>query len=150
MISLPLTIKKGKFKEEKSLKISIDNNISQLLETPLYTLRLADNYGFLLNNLRFENINETENRINKSQVISNSQGSTARNNELSISGISNNENTFAAELKKTLSQYEPRLENIKVNMTYIGEEKIINISIIGVITSTGEDYSLYKEYRIWN
>lgn len=150
MISLPLTIKKGKFKEEKSLKISIDNNISQLLETPLYTLRLADDYGFLLNNLRFENINEIENKNNNSHGISHSQGGKSRSNELSVSGLSNNENTFAAELKKTLSQYEPRLENIIVNMSYRVEEKIIHISISGVITSTGEDYSLYKEYRIWN
>ena len=58
-------------------------------------------------------------------------------------------NTFAAELKEAVKQYEKRLEDVSVTMTYIREERIIYITIKGVISSTKEDYVFTNTLRVW-
>lgn len=58
-------------------------------------------------------------------------------------------NTFAAELKNTLSVYEKRLENISVAMTYIREKRMIYITVKATISSTQEPYIFTTTINVW-
>ena len=62
---------------------------------------------------------------------------------------SKNMNTFAAELKEAVKVYEKRLEEVAVTMTYIREERLVYITIKGVITSTKQDYLYKSTLRVW-
>ena len=42
-------------------------------------------------------------------------------------------NTFAAELKEVVKNYEKRLSDVAVTMTYIREERLIYVTIKGII-----------------
>ena len=66
-----------------------------------------------------------------------------------ISGSSNNLGTFAAELKRTIQEYEKRLSDVKVSMTYRREERKIYIDIKGVITESGTAYSYSSVINVW-
>ena len=70
--------------------------------------------------------------------------------EKKISGSSRSINTFAAELKAAIGQYEKRLDKISVSMTYIREERLIYITVKGTIISTGEDYKYDQTIRVWS
>ena len=67
-----------------------------------------------------------------------------------ISGSSKSINTFAAELKEAIIQYEPRLDGVTVSMTYIREERQIYITVKGVLKSTKSDYVYKQIYKVWN
>ena len=67
-----------------------------------------------------------------------------------ISGSSKSINTFAAELKLAIEEYEKRLENIAVSMTYIREERQIYITVKGVLAETKEDYVYNQIIKVWN
>ena len=67
-----------------------------------------------------------------------------------ISGTSSNINTFAAELKKAIEEYEKRLSNVSVSMVYIKNQKEIQVNIEGVITETNEVYNYSTSIKIWN
>ena len=58
-------------------------------------------------------------------------------------------NTFAAELKELIKQYEKRLDDVSATMTYIREERKIYITIKGVIISSKEDYVFTTVLRVW-
>jgi predicted component of type VI protein secretion system len=68
---------------------------------------------------------------------------------MKISGSSKNMNTFAAELKELIKQYEKRLDDVSATMTYIREERKIYITIKGVIISSKEDYVFTTVLRVW-
>jgi len=147
-IAIPLRFdKKGLVREEKQ-KISIDESIFLLLTTPRYNNVADPEYGFVFNNMKFEIFDEHEG------VIYNS-GDTIYDNGISgiynkkISGSSKNINTFAAELKEVIKRYEKRLSDISVTMTYIREERLIYISVKGVIVSTKEEYSYNTTLKVW-
>ena len=105
-------------------------------------------YGFVFNNMRFEIFDEHEG------VIYNS-GDTLYENGLrdlyskKISGSSKNMNTFAAELKEAVKDYEKRLDDVAVTMTYIREERLVYITVKGVIVATKEGYLYKSTLRVW-
>ena len=70
--------------------------------------------------------------------------------EKKISGSSKNLNTFAAELKESIRKYEKRLQNPTVSMTYIREERLIYVTVKGIIAVSGEKYQYTTTIRIWN
>ena len=119
-----------------------------LLSTPRYNSIGDPEYGFVFNNMRFEIFDEHEG------VIYNS-GDTLYESGMhdvytkKISGSSKNMNTFAAELKEVVKTYEKRLGDVAVTMTYIREERLIYITIKGIILSTKEDYVFSNTLRVW-
>ena len=131
-LSIPLNVTKTGLAREKKIKKSLDEALYMLLTTPRNNNVCDPKYGFVFNNMRFEIFDEHEG------VIYNS-GDT----------IYKNMNTFAAELKEAVKQYEKRLEDVSVTMTYIREERIIYITIKGVISSTKEDYVFTNTLRVW-
>ena len=147
-ISIPLEVKKTGLAREEKMKKSIDESLNMLLTTPRYNSIGDPQYGFIFNNMRFEIFDEHEG------VIYNS-GDTIYENGMQdlytkkISGSSKNMNTFAAELKEVVKAYEKRLGDVAVTMTYIREERLIYITIKGLILSTKEDYSFSSTLRVW-
>ncbi len=147
-LSIPLNVTKTGLARESKIKKSLDESLNMLLTTPRNN-NVADHmYGFVFNNMRFEIFDEHEG------VIYNS-GDTIYENGMQdlytkkISGSSKNMNTFAAELKEAVKQYEKRLDDISVTMTYIREERLIYITIKGTIVSTKEDYVFTNTLRVW-
>ncbi len=147
-IAIPLQITKKGFLRYEKVQQSIDSTISLLLQTALYSCAADPQFGFVFTGLRFEIFNENEGTV---------YNASEDNNEISdlvykkkISGTSKNISTFAADLKEAIIKYEPRLSDINTTMTYIREERIIYVSVKGVITETGEDYQYQTTIRIWN
>lgn len=147
-LSIPLEVKKKGFAREKNLKKSLDESLYMLLTTPRYNNMSDPEYGFVFNNMRFEIFDEHEG------VVYNS-GDTVYENAMpglyskKISGSSKNMNTFAAELKEVIRQYERRLQDVSVTMTYIREERMIYVTVKGVVTETKEDYVYTTTMRVW-
>ena len=147
-IAIPLNIDKKGLVREESLKQTIDESVYLLLSTPRYNNVADPNFGFVFNNMRFEIFDEHEG------VVYNS-GDTAYENAMpglyskKISGSSKNMNTFAAELKEVIRQYERRLQDVSVTMTYIREERMIYVTVKGVVTETKEDYVYTTTMRVW-
>jgi predicted component of type VI protein secretion system len=147
-ISIPLEVKKTGLAREEKIKKSIDESLNMLLSTPRYNSIGDPEYGFVFNNMRFEIFDEHEG------VIYNS-GDTLYESGMhdvytkKISGSSKNMNTFAAELKEVVKTYEKRLGDVAVTMTYIREERLIYITIKGIILSTKEDYVFSNTLRVW-
>ena len=147
-ISIPLEVKKTGLAREEKIKKSIDESLNMLLSTPRYNSIGDPEYGFVFNNMRFEIFDEHEG------VIYNS-GDTLYESGMhdvytkKVSGSSKNMNTFAAELKEVVKTYEKRLGDVAVTMTYIREERLIYITIKGIILSTKEDYVFSNTLRVW-
>ena len=147
-ISIPLEVKKTGLAREEKIKKSIEESLNMLLSTPRYNSIGDPEYGFVFNNMRFEIFDEHEG------VIYNS-GDTLYESGMhdvytkKISGSSKNMNTFAAELKEVVKTYEKRLGDVAVTMTYIREERLIYITIKGIILSTKEDYVFSNTLRVW-
>lgn len=147
-LSIPLEVKKKGFAREKSLKKSLDESLYMLLTTPRYNNMSDPEYGFVFNNMRFEIFDEHEGVIYNSGDTMYDRGIKDVYNK-KISGSSKNMNTFAAELKEVVKNYEKRLSDVAVTMTYIREERLIYVTIKGVIIQTKEDYVFTSTLRVW-
>ena len=147
-ISIPLEVKKTGLAREEKMKKSIDESLNMLLTTPRYNSIGDPQYGFIFNNMRFEIFDEHEGVIYNSGDIIYENGMQDLYTK-KISGSSKNMNTFAAELKEVVKAYEKRLGDVAVTMTYIREERLIYITIKGIILSTKEDYSFSSTLRVW-
>ena len=147
-LSIPLQVKKKGFAREKSLKKSLDESLYMLLTTPRYNNMSDPEYGFIFNNMRFEIFDEHEGVIYNSGDTIYDRGIKDVYNK-KISGSSKNMNTFAAELMEVVKNYEKRLSDVAVTMTYIREERLIYVTIKGVIIQTKEDYVFTSTLRVW-
>ena len=147
-LSIPLEVKKKGFAREKSLKKSLDESLYMLLTTPRYNNMSDPEYGFVFNNMRFEIFDEHEGVIYNSGDTMYDRGIKDVYNK-KISGSSKNMNTFAADLKEVVKNYEKRLNEVAVTMTYIREERLIYVTIKGIIIQTKEDYVFTSTLRVW-
>ena len=148
-IRLPLQLTPKGLRREERLKRSIDANMYLIITTERFSTPADPQFGFVFNNLRFEMFNENEGVVFDSgdtDTMSNIQGAYDKK----ISGSSKSINTFAAELKTAITKYEERLEKISVSMTYIREERLIYITVKGIIVSTKEEYVYDQTIKVWN
>ena len=148
-ISIPLQLTPKGLQREDRLKSSIDANMYLIITTERFSTPADPQFGFVFNNLRFEMFNENEGVVFDSgdtDTMSNIQGAYDKK----ISGSSKSINTFAAELKTAITKYEERLEKISVSMTYIREERLIYITVKGIIVSTKEEYVYDQTIKVWN
>ena len=148
-IRIPLQLKQRGLSRFEKQKLSIDAVIRLIITTERFSSPVDPNFGFVFNNLRFEIFNETEG------VVYDSGDTNTMNNiqnlyDKKISGSSKSINTFAAELKKAIEEYETRLENIAVSMTYIREERQIYITVKANIVDTKEEYIYNQTVKVWN
>ena len=155
-ISIPLKLQRhgnnetgvSRLQREDKEKKSIDEAINLLLTTHQFSTPADPEYGFVFINLRFEIFNESEGVVYNSGDETDIHGLSGLYDK-KISGSSKNMNTFAAELKETLSIYEKRLENISVAMTYIRENRVIYITVKATIISTQEPYTFTTTINVW-
>ena len=140
---IPLQINSVVLATYTDVKESIDAHVELLLTTPVGSCVSDPNFGFILNNLRFEIFNENEG------VVLNADEDRSELYEKKVSGSSRNVNTFAIELKQLIEHYEPRLEDVLVTMSYVREHRKIYITIKGVIIETQTNYQYQTSIRIW-
>lgn len=149
-IETPLHVSDGKIKTTNKIVESIDAFLSLLIMTPQCESIANRQFGFLFNNLRFEIFNENEGIVyNSSKDESQEQSSTNVYNK-KISGSSKSLNTFAAELKKVIERYEKRLYDVSVTISYIRDERMIYITVKGLIVRTNEKYRYLTTLKVWN
>lgn len=148
-IAIPLRFAKGSLQRTDDPKKAIDSALSLLMATPCYSAAADPEYGFIFNNLRFEIFDENEGVVYNSSGSQRAQFRQGGLYDRKISGSSNNLNTFAAELQLTIMEYEPRLKDVAVSMTYIREERKIYVSVKGVIVETEAPYQYSTIINVW-
>ncbi len=146
----PLYIFRGKIKTTNELVESIDAFLSLLIMTPQNESVAARQFGFLFNNLRFEIFNENEGVIYNSLNDESQEQFPIDIYDRKISGSSKSLNTFASELKQVIERYEKRLNDVSVSISYIREERLIYITVKGMIIHTNEKYRYLTTLKVWN
>lgn len=141
---IPLIVNRGTLATFFKVEDSIDAHIKLLLTTPLGSCVSDPNFGFILNNLRFEIFNE-----NEGVVLNSVEDDNSDLYEKKISGSSRNINTFAIELKQLIERYEPRLDDVLVTMSYVREHRKIYITVKGQIIATEQPYLFQTTMRVW-
>lgn len=143
----PINITKRGLLRADNIKESIDSFLMLLLNSVCGETPIDPKFGFVFNNMRFEIFNEREG------VIFNSSEEEDEASDLyskKISGSSRNLNTFATDLKEVISQYEPRLEDISTTMSYVRSERLVYITVTGIISESHEKYQFDTTLKIWN
>lgn len=146
-LGIPLRVNNGKLGRSEDLKRAIDSFIELLLNTSQRSCVSDPRFGFVFNNLKFEIFDEREG------IVYNSNDAESLNLSLyekKISGSSKNLNTFASEFKATIERYEKRLANVTVVMAYIREQKMIYVTVKGIIVKTNANYQYVTGLKIWN
>lgn len=147
-ISIPLKINRKGLVREKNVRKSITSFLDFLIRTTKYTCVPDPEFGFILNNLRFEAVSEAEGVIHR-DLNDRLYGDDSVYGK-KISGTSSNRDTFAYELKSVIDIYEKRLSAVKVTMTYIRQSKAIHISIKGKLVEDESDYQFATDIKVWN
>lgn len=142
-LRIPLQVHKGRLSRDNNIKEAIDANIAVIINTPVGTVPCDPVFGFSLQKLRFEMINEMRGTVYSGLDDKNPDY------DKKMSGTSKNIQTFAADLNDALRQYEPRLSNTDVSLTYIPQSKTIVIIVKGTIRDTDEDYKYTDTMRLW-
>ena len=146
-VLLPLQVTNGRLAYVSKSQTAIDAFIELLLSTPCGGCRADPEFGFIFNNLKFEIFNEKEGVIYDSLPQDNSNSKLY---DKKVSGNSKNLNTFAVDLKKAIEQYEKRLTDVSVSMTYLKNQKMIQIVVEGILVETNEPYKYTTSINLWN
>lgn len=150
MIQTPLDIKDGQLVRCTTLKDSLDQSLSMLVSTPLYQTPSDPMYGFVFNNLKFEMFNENEGTVYNSKTAEDEDPVTESLYNRKISGSSKSLNTFSSDFKRAVIEYEKRLDDITVAMTYMRLERRIYLTLRARIKDTGEPYTFNTVIKVWN
>lgn len=137
-LSLPLRVQDNQFQRSISENEAISNHLLLLINTPVGECITDPEFGFILNNLRFEIFDEQYGTVYNSSKEEDVDDYLYKEK---LSGSSKSINTFAMELKNVITKYEKRLQEVKVNMTYSRLERCIYINVKGKKVSNDEEYS---------
>ncbi len=149
-LKLPLAVKPDGLERTQETKKSIDDFIRLLMTSAKYSFKADPNFGFIFNNLSFENFNEVEGVISNTSTDNYDLESEAGLYDKKISGSSKNFNTFASDLKSDIITYERRLQKVSVTMSYVRIERQIYIEVKGKIVGSNEDYNYKTIIKVWN
>lgn len=142
-LKTPLELNGGRLSTIDDLKESVDQSIDMFINTPKGSLVADKDYGFVFAGLRFEIFDDSNG------TVYNSFKDDDPVYHKKISGSSNNLDTFASDLCMSLTQYEPRLKNIKASMQYDKVRSVIRLSIHGNFAADGGAYEYNTEIKIW-
>ena len=145
-LSLPLSISKHRFLRSKSLNEAIIDNLELIISTPVGECVIDPDFGFILNNFRFEIFNEEYGTIYNSKALE--SDIDAYYNE-KLSGTSKNLDTYAAELKSAIENYEKRLKKVSVSLNYVRLDRKIYISILGFRTIDDVEFNYQTSLNTW-
>lgn len=148
-IKIPLSINVGTLQRNEDLENSINDSLELLLNTPLGSCAADINYGFVFNNMAFENFNENDGTIFNTQPKRDGFGEHFGLYDKKISGSSKNISTFAADLRDAILKYERRIENPSVVMTYMRGERSIHVLVKGQIPALEKKYEHEFIYKLW-
>ena len=146
----PLRIDKGKLQKFTDPILSINNFLDLLINTPCGSTPCDTAFGFIFNNLRFEIFDENEGVVFDSKDILHDKNDSSNLYNKKISGTSKSINAFAQILKKSIVDYEKRLTNVNVSMTYVRETRLIYITVKGYIPAIDKEYTYHNNIKIWN
>ena len=147
-LSLPLTISGGALGRQSETAVSVRSFLELLISTAKYTCVPDPEFGFILNNLRFESISETEGIVSRGPASRSGESDPIYDKK--ISGTSSNMETFAYELKLAIEHYEKRLSDVKVTMTYVRQNKMIHINVRGKLVEDDSDFQFATDVKVWN
>lgn len=147
-LSLPLNISAGALGRQSDTAASVSSFLELLIRTAKYTYVPDPEFGFILNNLRFESISETEGIVCRGPVRRPGEDDLIYDKK--ISGTSSNMETFAYELKNAIELYEKRISGVKVTMTYVRQNKMIHINIKGKLVEDDTDFQFATDVKVWN
>lgn len=117
--------------QEKSIEASVNHFITLLVNSPNGSFKPDSRFGFSLKNHYFENVDS------KDEI-----------HEKKIRGKSDNYN-YAKDLKETIKQFEPRLQNPTVEINFDKKHSKGTISISGILAYTKETFKKEIEFHIW-
>jgi len=138
---IPLDFSRGNFYEsnclvnnennDKSIEKSIMDFITLLVNSPNGSFKPDSSFGFSLKNYRFENVDPNDKIHDKT-----------------IRGKSENFN-YAKDLKDAIMQFEPRLQNLKVEIDFDKARSKGSILISGILMNTKKEYKQDIKFHIW-
>ena len=146
-VLLPLQVTNGRLAYSPNPSMTIDAFIGLLLGAPGGGCSGGPEGGCVVGKLRFGKINEKEGVI---YDLSPQDDSTSRLYDKKVSGNSKNLNTFAVDLKKAIEQYENRLTEVSVSMTYLKSQRLIQIVVEGRLVETNAPYKYTTSINLWN
>lgn len=149
-LKVPFTIEKnGSIAKTNDVKSSIASFLELLVSCPQGACETEPDFGFVLKNYRFENVNEERGVLYSANA--NNIDNSIDYYSYKIHGRSNNgQKTFAMDLKKIIERYEPRLRQVKVNMEYRRLNKIVIITITGIVgDNIGEKFEHIIKIHVW-
>lgn len=129
------------------MKKSVDSFIALLLSSKKHSCIADDDFGFIFENLRYENIDP-----NRGLFIDNENNTILRSSiyDKKINGTGKNANSFAKEIKNSIEKYEKRLENIEISIDFQQKGKIVCIMVNGILCDhRNTPYSYEFKINIW-
>ena len=141
---IPIDFSQGNFYENnrqingendyENMKKSIDDFILLLVNSPNGSLKPDFRFGFSLKNFRFENA-DSEDKINKEKIRGKSD---------------NLNNHYAINLKEAIKQFEPRLQNLEVEIEFDRKQSKVTVYISGrILPDTKKEYKQNITFHIW-
>lgn len=129
------------------MKKSVDSFIALLLSSKKHSCIADDDFGFIFENLRYENIDP-----NRGLFIDNENNTILRSSiyDKKINGTGKNANSFAKEIKNSIEKYEKRLENVEISIDFQQKGKIVCIMVNGILCDhRNTPYSYEFKINIW-
>jgi hypothetical protein len=120
--------KEEDIKEEQNLEKSIENFIKLLLISPNDSFKPDYDFGFSLNNFKFENVDNAK-----------SYGSTINDKKIK---------DYSIDLQKTISKFENRLKDIHVT-TELNPEKTEVKTVVNAKYMDNRDFNETLTFYIW-
>jgi len=145
-LKIPLEVSNGHLEMIDDEVHSIDQSIALFLNTPKWTLASDPSYGFEFAGLRFEIFDENNGTVYNSMSVDRDDPIYKKK----ISGSSKNFDTFASDLGRAIKEYEPRLLNTKVNMTYIRENRQVLLVVRGAVAYLDRPYEYRTVIKVWS
>ena len=147
-IKIPFQLNKGSIDREEDLRKSVDQFIELLVSSYSGCFVPDSDFGFIFKNFKFENFDELGGTIFYGKK--NKKESVDINYTKKINNSSNNPNSFALDLKRTIDKYEQRLKNVTVKMDYHKKTKLITLEINAKFNiDKPTDYHHTISFHIW-
>jgi predicted component of type VI protein secretion system len=141
-IKIPLDFSNGIFydnnrqsrgNEVERLRKSVDDFLHLLVNTSKGSFKPQPQFGFSLTKFRFENA-DAEDKINAAVIRGKSDKYS---------------NHYAYELKESILQFEPRLQDPEVKIEFDKKISKVSISISGQLINTKEEFMKNIVFQIW-
>lgn len=146
-ISIPLKLEKGALGNTSDIRKAINESLRLLLNTTCGEFVPDPQYGFILNNLRFEIFDEQEGEIYNSKEDPMDRKDLYNKK---VQGTSKSVNTFAIDVRQAINRYENRLSNVDVFMSYDKDYRRIRVEVKAMIKETLEVYNFVTYINVWN